>query len=509
MTNKSNTSKNFFESLVDAQKQAVETMVETTKKFSNGNAIVNDTIEKGADYFKKAVDASKETFEKVSGTANTMKEEVKNSSNQMNDFFTNWANQQKAWATQMQEMNKSFMNNMSNPTNFQNPMQNMQTMWNNMNAQNNMNQMMNQFTPANMQEQMEKGAEQMKSFWNQFQTILNTNYSDVKKNFENGTLQDSFKGMFNMSEGFSTFYELWMPMMKSMNEKTFNLDVFKNNIDMNKYKEFMDKTFSFMPTGTQEYFSGMQNTFSDMMKNNSANMTGMFNNMKGGMENLMPGMFGNPFSNMLNNYNNAYGQMMSASSSPFAKLMTPNSDTKTIQEWNAILNNVNIYNIKNAELQFMTYTTGNKVMEKIAASVMHKIENGEEVTSIMKLYQEWLNASDAQFVELFETDEYSKLMAEVSALQMGIKKDFERQQEKMFANIPVATRSEMDEVYQAMYDLKKQVRQLQSMLDLDVNAVTNTEVKHEEPKATVTPKATVAPKATAAKAPVKKTANKK
>lgn len=53
MTNKSNTSKNFFESLVDAQKQAVETMVETTKKFSNGNAIVNDTIEKVLTISKK------------------------------------------------------------------------------------------------------------------------------------------------------------------------------------------------------------------------------------------------------------------------------------------------------------------------------------------------------------------------------------------------------------------------------------------------------------------------
>jgi polyhydroxyalkanoate synthesis regulator phasin len=71
------------------------------------------------------------------------------------------------------------------------------------------------------------------------------------------------------------------------------------------------------------------------------------------------------------------------------------------------------------------------------------------------------------YVELFETDEYSKLMAEVSSLQLRIKKAIEVQSEKMFVNIPVATRSEMDEVYKTIYDLKKQVRQLQSMLDIE------------------------------------------
>jgi polyhydroxyalkanoate synthesis regulator phasin len=132
---------------------------------------------------------------------------------------------------------------------------------------------------------------------------------------------------------------------------------------------------------------------------------------------------------------------------------------------------MNIYNLKSAEMQYMVYQTGTKAMEKIAETVMHKIENGEEVNSIMKLYQEWLNTSDTVYVELFETDEYSKLMAEVSALKLRIKKDVEGQMEKMFVNVPVATRSEMDEVYQTIYDLKKEVRQLQSMLELDTTPV--------------------------------------
>lgn len=455
---------------MDAQQQVVDTMVETSKKFTNGNALMNDTIEKGTEMYKKSINSVKETIENVSGKTNTVKEEVKNSNNAMTDFFTNLATQQKVWANQMTEMNKTFLSNMMNPTAMQTPMQNMMNTWNTMMTQNPMQNMMNQMNPANMQGQMDQATAQMKAFWNQFQSLLNTNYSEFSKNFQNGTLMDSYKGMFNMSEGFSKFYELWMPMMKSINDKTFNLDTFKANIDMAKYKEFMDKYFTFMPVGTQDYMTGVNKMWMDMWKNTSTQSTDMMNQMKSSMNNMMPGMFGNPFTNMLNQYNSTYSQMMNAVS-PFGKLMTPTADTKTMQEWNNILNNMNIYNMKSAEMQYMVYEIGGKVMEKLAENLMHKIENGEEINSIMKLYQEWLNTSDAMYVELFETDEYSKLMAEVSSMQLRIKKDVELQMEKMFTNVPVATRSEMDEVYQTIYDLKKQVRQLQSMLDLDAAPV--------------------------------------
>lgn len=486
MANKTNSSKNFFENVLEAQQQAVETMVENTKKYTNGNAMLNDTIEKGTEFFKKSVDATKEAVEKVTGQANTVKEETKNTTNQLTDFFTNLQNQQKAWSTQMMEMNKNMLSSMMNPSAMQNPMQNMMNMMNPSSMMNNMmnpsmmqNPMMNMMNPSSMQENMDKATEQMKNFWNQFQSVLNTNYADFTKNFENGTLSDSYKGMFNMTDGFSKFYEMWMPMMKSINDKTFNMDMFKANIDMNKYKEFIDKYFTFMPQGSQDYTNGMKNMFTDMMKNSTAQSTEMMNNMKASMNNMMPGMFGNPYTNMLSNYNNSYAQMMS-SVSPFAKLMTPNADTKTLQEWNEIMNNMNIYNIKNSEMQYMVYEIGSKVMEKIAENLMHKVENGEEVDSMMKLYQEWLNLSDSMYVELFETDEYSKLMAEVSSLQLRIKKAVEMQTEKMFVNLPLATRSEMDEVYQTIYDLKKQVRQLQSMLDLDASPVNE---EKEAPKA--------------------------
>ncbi|MBK7763582.1 MAG: hypothetical protein IPI46_09450 [Bacteroidetes bacterium] len=505
MANKTNSSTNFFETLVDAQKNAFENIVENTKKFTNGNAVVNETIEKTTDFFKKSVDATKENVDKATAYSSTIQSEAKKGTEKVNEYFANWKNQQTDWAKQMQDMNTNFMKNIWNQNHMQNPTAQFQNMFNNMNTQFDMNNMMNQMNPANFQAQMDKGTEQMKAFWNQFQTILNNNYTDFTKNFQNGTLADTYKGMFNTSEGFSKFYEMWMPMMKSMQDKTFNMDSFTKNLNMDQYKTFMDKFFSFMPETSQDYMNQMKNLYSEAYKNSSAQSKEMMNAFKGSMNNMMPEMMQNPYTNLLNGYNTVYGQMMNAVT-PFAKLMTPNNDTKTMQEWMSIFNNMNIYNIKNAELQQMVYETGMQAMEKLAESVMHKIENGEDVNSMMKMYQEYLNLSDKMYVNLFETDEYSKLMAEVSSMKMSIKKNVETQMEKMFVNIPLATRSEMDEVYQTIYDLKKLVRSLQTKLE-EVGNVKAT------PAATAAPKATPAAKpvarAAATKTVAKKATNKK
>jgi polyhydroxyalkanoate synthase subunit PhaE len=71
-------------------------------------------------------------------------------------------------------------------------------------------------------------------------------------------------------------------------------------------------------------------------------------------------------------------------------------------------------------------------------------------------------------------------------LQMKLRKEMDMQAEKMLGGLPVATRSEMDELYKVIYDLKKEVRQLEKMMEID-----STEV--------VAPEATAAKKTTTKK----------
>lgn len=481
MSNKSNNSKNFFDAVLDAQTQTLDNMVDSAKKFTNGNSFLNENLEKGAAYYKKGLNTTKETLDTFATQTQKMQEETNNTKEKMSEYFQTWKDQQTSMANQMKDWNTQLMNYWMNPTNSQQYFQQMQNNWMNMfNQQPSFEGMMN---PMQWQESMTKAGEQVKSFWSQLQQAITSKYNEFAKHMENGTAQDAFRGMINMTEGFSKFYEMWMPMLKSMNDKTFNMDMFKNMLNIEQYKTFMDKYFSFVPQTNTEYMNNMKNMFMNGFRQNNQMMNEMMGNAKSSWNNMFPMMNNNPFMNMMNSYNQFYSQMNSAVS-PFMKLMTPTNDMKTMQEWNDIINNLNIYNIKSAELQYMVYETGMKVMESIAENLMHKVENGEDVNSMMKLYQEWLNLSDSEYVKLFETDQYSQLMAEVSALQLSIKKDVELQMEKAFTHLPVVTRSEINEVYQAIYDLKKEMRASQKTTSTTSSAKTTSTTSPETPKAT-------------------------
>jgi len=466
---------NIVDSVMNAQKEAVETIVENTKKFTNGNAMVNDTLQKGSEWYKNWLETQKNIYTQATGKATEATENVKESASKMGEFNQNWFNSEMNWAKQMWEMNTDWIKNATNNTtansNPMNQMQNMMNNWtswmSNMGQANNwinqMNQMQNA-NPFNM-DSWKKTGETFTGLVNQYNEIMNNSFAELQKNMQNGTTQDAYKNMVNVAEGFTRFSEMWAPMWKAIEEKTFNTDMYKQYMNPAMYKDVMDKYLGFMPESSRQYFQNFTNMMNDGSKH--MNQFGMGNYQQ--MRDMMSknGMGGaEVFANMLNSYNQMQN-MMNEAAAPFKKMMPANQHTKSASEISDLINRTIVYNIKNAEMQYMIYNQGTKVMDQLAENIAKKVENGETVNSMLALYQEWMNISDKTYVSLFESDEYSKLMAEVSAMQLKLRKDMEGQMEKYFVGIPVATRSEMDEMYKTIYDLKKQVRQLEKMLDLD------------------------------------------
>lgn len=475
-------SKNFVESVLDAQKQAVDSVVENTKKLSNGNAMVNDTMAKGSEWYKNWLDTQKNVFSNTTEKANTASATAQDNMGKMNEFYQNWFNTQMGWAKQMWEMNMDYMKNNTQQNTSANPMEQWSNMWNTqtanmnnwmngMNMMNNWNNAMGQFqnqfqnnNPFNM-DAWKNASENWTSMFNQYYTMLNSSFADMQKNMENGTTQDAYRNMVNVTEGFTRFAEMWMPFMKSIQEKTFNTDMFKQYANPAMYKDLMDKFFGFMPESSRQYMQNMTDMMQKGFGQFGQNGMNGYQQMRGMMNGMTPSST-EMFSNMMNGYNNWYNTVQNAVA-PLTKMMTPNQHTKTMLEWNDISNRLMVYNIKNAEMQYMVYNQGVKVMDALAENIAAKVEKGEEMNNMMAIYQEWLNISDKVFVSLFESDEYSKIMAETSSLQMKLRKDIEGQMEKMMVALPVATRSEMDEMYKTIYDLKKQVRQMEKMLEIE------------------------------------------
>lgn len=492
----SQNNKNFVDTVVETQKKAMDTVVENTKKFTNGNTMVNETVQKGSEWYKNWLDNQKNIFSKASEKGGNLNETIQKNTTQMNEFYQNWLNNQMNQAKQMWDMNMNYFQNAMknntaesyNPTTMWN---NMMTNWNNwMGNMNNTNTWFNNLQQWNNMFNMDawkNATSNWTGIFNQYNEILNSSFAKMQENLQNNTTQDVYKNMMNATEGFTKFYEMWMPMWKSIQDKTFNMDIYKQMMNPVAYKDMMDKYFGFMPENARQYMQQATDMMQNGLKQMSQNGMQNYQQMRNMMSNAMPVNATEIFGNMMNGYNTFYNNMNEAFS-PFTKMMTPNAQTKTLIEWQDIANRMAIYNIKNAEMQYMMYTQGTKVMDNLAQNIMTKIEKGQEVNSMMALYQEWMNISDKTFVELFESDDYSEIMAEVTAMQLKLRKDVEVQMEKFMTGIPVATRSEMDEMYKTIYDLKKQVRQLEKMLDL------NTEEEVETPAKTTAAKKTASKK---------------
>ena len=471
-------SKNFVDTMVEAQKQLVDTVTEQSKKFANGNNMMKETVEKGSEWYKNWLDSQNNMFTSAKEKTANMNTNTQDAMTKMNEFYQGWFNTQMNWAKQMWEMNMNHMKNSTQQTTATDPMGMWNNWMNNWNSwSNNMNQaaqwtdMMNKWQAMNPfnADAWKTATESWTGIYNQYYEMLNNGFANMQKDMQNGTTQDAFRNMVNVSEAFTRFSEMWMPFMKSIQEKTFNSDMFKQFVNPAMYKDMMDKYFGFMPEQSREYLQNMTNMTQEQMAKMSQSNMANYRQMRDMMSGMMPSS-SDMFSNMLNGYNNVT-KMMTEAAAPFTKMMSPNQHTKAMMEWNDIANRMAIYNIKNAELQYMVYNQGTKVMDNLAEYVAGKIESGAEINSLMNIYQEWLNIGDKTFVELFESQPYSALMAEVNALQLTLRKDVEKQMEKFMVGVPVATRSEMDEVYKTIYDLKKQVRELEKALATAEEAV--------------------------------------
>ena len=75
------------------------------------------------------------------------------------------------------------------------------------------------------------------------------------------------------------------------------------------------------------------------------------------------------------------------------------------------------------------------------------------------------------FTELFASEEFSKVKGEALNLSMDVKKHFEKQFEGAFQNFPVVFKSEVEDMQKTIYELKKQVKELQTKLAMQ-NAAT-------------------------------------
>lgn len=415
---------NFFQNWIDAQTQMTKNWLEVGNKlkddFSNGKLLNN------SDMLNEWMKKSKETFEQWMTNASNLNHANATEAN----YYEKWLEWQKS---SFDNWNKIVQQN-----------------WNQMSAaaQQNVNPFFanNQF--GNLNDSI--------SQWN---NLLTKNFQHIQQFIQNATNKEVFANLLKNNEiytNLNTMYDNWIQEMKKLSD----VKDFQAFINPEHYKQIVDKMFGFDVLENQKKaFAQMQ----EFWLKNGQNPTELLNQMQNWMNNPTANPFAEFYTTMQKNMNESYA--------PFLKVLANGKEQEQYDLFMKLSEKLMAYYNKSAELQYHIYNSGYKGLQSLNNEVVEQYKTSKDFASYQEWFQNWISSNEKSFLELFNSDDYSKLQGELLNLELDIRTSYDTITEKMFENFPLILRKDLDEVYLTNYELRKKVRSLDKRIKELENAI--------------------------------------
>jgi len=116
------------------------------------------------------------------------------------------------------------------------------------------------------------------------------------------------------------------------------------------------------------------------------------------------------------------------------------------------------FNTSKASFYSLFYDTGMRAAEKVYEKWMEFV--GKEITpeTFREFYRVWWTINEEVFQELFRSEEFVKLSRDVTSRGLLFRKWVDDLFEQILKFTSLPSKRDMDEIYQSLYDLKKEVR---------------------------------------------------
>jgi class III poly(R)-hydroxyalkanoic acid synthase PhaE subunit len=428
------TSNPILDNLVETQANFVNNWMDSAKKmqaaFASGNL-----AQEGQTLYKEFLDKQMNILKQTSGAFTS-------GENDPQEFFKNWFNQQAAYAKQMADFGQSIG---SSYQNFGKPAQDYMA---------NFGQSNTAFT----------------NIYNSWLNTLNTSYDSMSKNMSGAFNKDVFSNFMQGNQVYAKMQEFFQPMITAMQKGQFNAEAFKNQFSADYYNDLTKQMMGgfYNQSSVKEVYDNgikqLQNFFTSQNNLGKEYYAQMQNVSK-----EFPQMFNGSTANNLKEFYGQVHNVFSKTFEPLLKVANPGKEKENAEEVIALMDKVAEYSIKQAELQSYLQNTTKQSVEKIAQHYAEKYSDPKsmaQLPSAEEMYNEWIKVNEQLFTELFASEEFSKVKGEALNLSMDVKKHFEKQFESSFSNFPLVFKSEVEDMQKTIYDLKKQVKDLQSKLSL-------------------------------------------
>jgi len=434
------TSNPVIDTIVESQAQFVNNWMDSAKKMQS--AFTSGSIAtEGQALYKEYFDKQMGVFNNLQQNSNSMFTSAA-ADNNPQEFFKNWFNQQAGYAKQMADFNQSIQNSFAN---FGKPAQDY----------------MSNFGQANTA---------FTNIYNAWINTLNASYDSMSKNFSNTFNKDMFANYMQGNQMYAKMQEFFQPMITAMQKGQFNADQFKDYFNAEYYNSLSKQMFGgfYNEASVKEAFdNGIKKLHEFFVTQN--NLGKEYMSQMQSVASNFPQMFNGHMNTNMKEFYNQIQNVFGKTFEPLMKMTNPGKEKETAEAWIALMDRIAEYSVKQAELQMFLQTTTKAGVEKIMQDYASKYSTADAMKNLpspQEMYSEWVKVNEQLFTELFASEEFSKVKGEALNLSMDVKRQFEKQFESTFSNLPVVFKSEVEELQKTVYDLKKQIKELENKLAL-------------------------------------------
>jgi class III poly(R)-hydroxyalkanoic acid synthase PhaE subunit len=272
-------------------------------------------------------------------------------------------------------------------------------------------------------------------------------------------VRETLSKTLSSSNAYQMLYEMWNPLFKAIQDKTFNPNTYTDMIDPKKYKEALDRVFGFDPeivsqgalqaSKLLEALTGSAQEFMKPWVEASMKNVKTFPLLMEGR----PDAFMQAYHSLFNAFDTTFGRIFHVP--PVGK------DREKVELLLRSIDDLSVYFAKYTEYQHTMYLTGMVALEKVNASVIEKASKGEDLKCFDDVFDLWIHVSEGTYFELFQSEAFSKLQGELLGAGLNVRGHNFKLMELYLYDYPIALRSEMDDLYKTVYELKKKVKSLE------------------------------------------------
>lgn len=298
------------------------------------------------------------------------------------------------------------------------------------------------------------------------------NWQELMKNYNplaggpmmSKTASEVFEKMMDSNMFYLNLYKAWENISKELIDP--NSEKFKKELEktMENYDKMVLENFvPLMPKEMQGLFLNPYNYVKSLTKSFGDFYNPWMDISKSITDVYVESMFKDPskLSETLRlwkeGYDKTFGALMNSPAFGISR--------EAIEQNNKMIDS--LINFLTTSSEFVTSISGvaNEKSKEAFEKYFELIKEGTEPKTFNEFYKFWSSKVEEALDDYFYTDEFTKMISFTADAAMKFKIESDKATEKFLGNYPIVTKSEIDSVYQNVYNLKKEVKNLTKEID--------------------------------------------